>query len=1251
LTVQQKCGTEERRKAVKDSSNLNGIDYLEIFTLKQQLNSIYRPLVLVHCLKDIASLELAEKNVRIEGGIRIKDIKVEWLQKAQDLRKKIESHHEDVITKDLTEEERKTIINAIASDPDNTFVIRLSNIGDFSTYTLRLISVRNNSIGDDTDHGGIPSTLENFDTILSKIDFAFRLECRNDIDCIRDVNEWPSESFTEPVIDYMAKDFASFRRLMLDRLSAIMPTWKARNPADLGIVLVELLAYVGDHLSYFQDAVATESYLGTARKRISVKRHARLLDYFLHEGCNARAWVCFELVTNSQSNNDDQGLRIPKKTTLLSGMYLKEGTSSKDQLPSSVLNIGADGVVVNGVENFNNELAAGAEAFETMHEVTIYKQNNSIEFYTWSGTERFIPKGATRATLNADGLDQDILFRWNKIDSVAEDETRLLKFLKNSFNLDWIDKAKIERISAMYFNWNYIPKSPDNDDSDFKHLRQILKEGFQVEWIDDPNVARENENKKIKLSTTNTDEPKVSIELNNEPLKATRATLTIERNNNTPDIRKDEFIVIANNTKGTVKLYDKSWPGSINTDSQGKSYGDGQIYLDNKYQGILQSPSGNERASRGSSDREENNNKQGSATSWIVLKGESDSDAAAAAAYKITKVNERTMADFSLSSAVTGLVIDMIDDNHDRLSKFRLRESTAYVLSEKLELAEQSISHPVGDNTNSIMLDRMVDGLTVGQLVAISGQLVDQPGVVKNEIAVLSDIVHFEAGTTFTTLYFTKNLVYRYRRDTVTLNANVIRATHGETKQEVIGSWDQSSQQQQQQQPQMQQQQQRFVLKQKPLTYMYAPTSRGVKSTLELRVNEILWKEVDRLYDLKPTDHAYITRTDDDGQTYVVFGDGIKGARPASGMENIVAKYRVGIGTVGMLNESQITLLMNRPLGVRSVINPIAPAGAADPEDLDNARQNASLTVLAMDRIVSFTDCENFVRSFAGIGKAQATLINSSEKKTFVIVTIMSSIGQAIEPTSDLYKNLLEAIDAAKDPLIQIGLGSFNQKLFNIEAKILVAKDRRFENVKANVEAALYNVFSFNSRQFSQSVTLSEIIAIIEKVEGVVATDIDALYLFDPSPALLSWKNVLDGDEKFVDFLEKNVKIDWIEKWKNQTKHEVNRSIDQNQIAIFFEKNSLYCTLIRKKNRVRFDIVNVSSDSGISSSSDDSQYEFVIKQNGDTPDKLSISKMRLVKSIPAKRSSPTKTNFGGLVQPDLLTINPKGVTLKEMEIA
>ena len=79
----------------------------------------------------------------------------------------------------------------------------------------------------------------------------------------------PQQKLVEPAIDYMAKDYASFRKLMLDRLSLIMPDWKERNPADVGIMLVELLAYVGDHLSYYQDAAATEVYLGTARRRIS----------------------------------------------------------------------------------------------------------------------------------------------------------------------------------------------------------------------------------------------------------------------------------------------------------------------------------------------------------------------------------------------------------------------------------------------------------------------------------------------------------------------------------------------------------------------------------------------------------------------------------------------------------------------------------------------------------------------------------------------------------------------------------------------------------------------------------------------------------------------------------------------------------------------------------------------------------------------------------------------------------------------
>ena len=135
-----------------------------------------------------------------------------------------------------------------------------------------------------------PLPPDGFDPILSRVAFSFKVECPSEFDCLLD-EVCPSERIEAPAINYLAKDYASFRQLMLDRLAVVMPNWQERNPADVGIALVEVLAYVGDYLSYYQDAVATEAYLGTARQRVSLRRHARLLDYVMHEGCNARTWV------------------------------------------------------------------------------------------------------------------------------------------------------------------------------------------------------------------------------------------------------------------------------------------------------------------------------------------------------------------------------------------------------------------------------------------------------------------------------------------------------------------------------------------------------------------------------------------------------------------------------------------------------------------------------------------------------------------------------------------------------------------------------------------------------------------------------------------------------------------------------------------------------------------------------------------------------------------------------------------------
>jgi hypothetical protein len=174
-----------------------------------------------------------------------------------------------------------------------------------------------------------------------------------------------------PEIDYLARDFGSFRQLLLNRLSVLMPDWQESHPADLGHTLVEILAYAADQLSYYQDAVATEAYLGTARRRISVKRHTRLIDYAMHEGCNARVWIHLAV---------QDVLDLSAGTVLLTRV---------DGMPSPVLS----------TATYTHALSQGATGFETMHDMRLVPAHNAMDFYTWGMRDFVLPQGATSATL------------------------------------------------------------------------------------------------------------------------------------------------------------------------------------------------------------------------------------------------------------------------------------------------------------------------------------------------------------------------------------------------------------------------------------------------------------------------------------------------------------------------------------------------------------------------------------------------------------------------------------------------------------------------------------------------------------------------------------------------------------------------------------------------------------------------------------------------------------------------------------
>ena len=381
--------------------------------------------------------------------------------------------------------------------------------------------------------------------------------------------------------------------------------------------------------------------------------------------------------------------------------------------------------------------------------------------------------------------------------------------------------------------------------------------------------------------------------------------------------------------------------------------------------------------------------------------------------------------------------------------------------------------------TQDVHKERASDGQTAG-----SAQMADLPG----------DKTH-----TFITL--ARPLAYTYKRDTVTIYGNVVKATHGETRNEVLGSGDGSKDFQQ------------FSLHQSPLTYLAAPTAAGAASTLQVRVNDILWHEAGDLIALGPRDRNFITQTDDDGKTTVIFGDGEHGAHLPTGVENVKAVYRSGIGKPGNVKDNQITLLATRPLGVKGVTNPKPATGGADKEGRDQARRNAPLGVMALDRLVSVQDYEDFARTFAGIGKASAGHLSDGHHQ-FVHLTVAGADNIPIDTTSDLYQNLFIALQQQGDPALPLQLATCEVMLLVISAQVRLQSDYAWESVAPKIRTTLLDAFGFDRRALGQPVFQSEVISVIQSVAGVQYVHMELMDAVDQKRILTALKKVQQTPSK-----------------------------------------------------------------------------------------------------------------------------------------
>ena len=487
--------------------------------------------------------------------------------------------------------------------------------------------------------------------------------------------------------------------------------------------------------------------------------------------------------------------------------------------------------------------------------------------------------------------------------------------------------------------------------------------------------------------------------------------------------------------------------------------------------------------------------------------------------YQVQQTVEGARSRFTLSAKSTRLTLQ--GEHLPELYDAHLRDTAVYGESNELAWATRPLSGLMGGT--ALDLATLEPELAAGRWIAVSGSVLadvdanlagrarlqkgdalaalelSKDGLAATatftdgdrqvlQLAAASEVIQVHDTQVVggrTRLLLETTLQHAYLPLTASVNANLAAATHGDSRQmpvqpEVLGSGDGASAFQ------------RFVLKQPPLTYVSASNASGAQSTLAVSVDGVAWREAATMSELGPADRAYLLRQADDGSTTVCFGDGVHGARLPSGQFNVSARYRVGTGAAGNVPDHRINVLMTSVLGVRGVSNPVAATGGVDPEAGDRARRNAPLTVLTLDRIVSLRDFEDFAVAYTGVGKAQAVSLWDGARR-IVHLTVSGVDGVDIDPLSSLFRKLQAAIDGARPAHQAMTLATGRVLRFGLVANVRIDPSRDAALVLPAIRAALAAAFGFDARSFGQSLSGSELVAVIQRVPGVDWVDLDSL--------------------------------------------------------------------------------------------------------------------------------------------------------------
>lgn len=822
-----------------------------------------------------------------------------------------------------------------------------------------------------------------------------------------------------PALTYRAGTHGSFKSSMLAAISQAekLTELSTRRDDEFSIALIDSWAVVLDVLTFYQERAANEAYLRTAVQRRSLLELARLIGYELRPGVSASVFLAFEL---DGSPGSPPEVTVPFGTRAQS-LPVKEETPQSFETSAELL-ARPRWSLLRPRLTFDQTFDESTRLFHIKGVATALKVGDPMLLATGDGGAQ------SHEFLRVTAVNEQPLLNRTEV-RLGSGPAQLAVYQQPL-------KAFAQIDTSVGFNiGSFVTQSQSQLFSTTSLLTALAQGGFHYAALAEAYVAN---------NSTPPEPPAPGA----EGLYALRISAS-PFGHNAPKWNTTPLNWRFPEDDETVP-FSKPWdapPTPVNEFSQVSKDDDRKVHLERAVDGI---------------DDDD----------WVVLEDAGGSDI-----YQVEAHGQESIADFGLSGKSSWLQLKEADEAGlalDELGSYTFRKTTIHTGRNLLQLAELPIDEvPAG--SDALELDSEYPDLIPGKKVILFGErLGDLAGVTGAEVIELLDV----GIGRFTTLVFKAPLEYGYKRDTVRIYANVVEATHGETRIEALGSGNAGAEFQS------------FSLRDQRLTHVAAATVSGASTTLEVRVNSILRAETPGFFPLGPKDENFVTKLADDGNTQVLFGDGKRGTRLPTGIENVTAKYRVGIGLEGLVDRERISLLPIKPLGVKGVTNPIASFGAEDPESRDQARTNAPLTVITLDRIVSISDYEYFSRAFAGIGKARAEWVWNGGRR-IIHVTIAGIDGAEVTPQT--IDNLVTAMNAVRDVRQPLQVDGYDRLFFNVAAKLRITAGYLDDDVLSAAETKLRDEFSFDRRAFGTRVAISDVIATLQNVAGVESVDLDDL--------------------------------------------------------------------------------------------------------------------------------------------------------------